>query len=210
MNRYFNINFNFGIKNRISQFFNTQKDFENENLNDLFWDLRPGASIDLMKNKLGVSDKISDRDFSIFDDVEVNTYSYLYLKENFTIKITSKNNLSIDSITIFPNNNFNFDLNFFPFAFDLENGHPLVSQELLDSSNRKTTILNRLDRSFAISLYIIHPIQYNFTFFGFICKTDINLNDVDNNNVYLSEIIEGICMSYNESDVFFIHEEELR
>src|SRR5215204_3793407 len=59
---------------------------------NLYYDLSPGKTIELMKQVLGVPNNYARLDFPVFSEDEAETHSYLYLFKNAFVKITSGDN----------------------------------------------------------------------------------------------------------------------
>jgi hypothetical protein len=68
----------------------------------IYYDLSPGKTVQLMKEMLGVPTKYSRLDFPVFSEDEAETQSYLYMFKNAFVKITSRDNESIDTLTVLP------------------------------------------------------------------------------------------------------------
>jgi hypothetical protein len=81
---------------------------------DIFIDLAPRKSIALMKELLGAPKIYSGVDFPIFSDDERQTHSYLYVFSNGMVKVTSVNNETIDTLTVFGDNSLSIEGLFFP------------------------------------------------------------------------------------------------
>jgi hypothetical protein len=182
--------------------------------NDVVYSLAPGNSIDLMREMLGSQTKYSKEDSPVFSDEIVKTNSYLYLFKNAHVKITSKDNKTIDSLTVFAYDNHITIPEISYFCEDAkteELGKATVCSELVKASINHTLIQNIRERSFAINVGIGAPIYRGYTFFGFADKDGYKYRDNPNPKLFIGCTIEGFCITDSyDADVYYIYEYELR
>ena len=135
---------------------------------DIFQSLGPSNSVALMREMLGVPNKVRRQDCAIFSDRLVETISFLYLFKNAMVKVTSKDNETIDTLTVIA---FDDSLSVGGLLYPCETnqlkfGKVKVCQELLDDSD-VTFIQTNMDASFAIYCTNPAPVYLSYTYFGF-------------------------------------------
>jgi len=188
------------------------KNLERVITNSIISDLRPGTNIELMRELLGVPTKQSNSDWPIFKEEEKATNSYLYILKNAYIKITSEDNKTIDSFTLFPHDN-SFKMDEFVFPCNT-NGNGLnemkVCKKLIESSTNHTFIHTRIDASFAIELYIPNPLYQNYTYFGFGPENAFEYLKSKDPNLFIGGTVNGVCISNSEGNAYFIYCMETR
>jgi len=175
-------------------------------------DLNPGANIELMRELLGTPIKYNKIDFPIFKEVEVSTNSYLYSFENALLKITSKDNICIDSLTVLAHDN---SIELDSIAFDSPtNEYKLnkakVSKDILERLSNHDYIQTRIDSSFALQIYIPNPLYKSFTYFGPSIEKGFSYFEKKDPDIFANEVITGFCISNDSEDVYYIYEMELR
>lgn len=176
---------------------------------DIFIDLAPRKSIALMKELLGAPKIYSRVDFPVFSEDERKTHSYLYSFSNGMVKITSVDDETIDTLTIFADNSLSVEGLFFPckarsYKFD----EVKVCAELIEESE-VTFIQTIRDSSFAIKYTVGPPITLSITCFGHSDKV-WEYRESQDAKQFIGETIEGVCVSQQAEDAFFIYDSELR
>jgi hypothetical protein len=178
----------------------------------VIFDLSPGANIELMRELLGIPLKYKKSDWPIFREIEVQTNSYLYSFQNAYLKITSKDNISIDSITVVAFDS-SIELDSITFLSD-ENDYRLnkakVNQEILSHITAHDFIHTRMDASFALQHYIPNPVYKSYTYFGGCLEKGFEYHEHKDPNIFLDEKITGVCISESSEDIYFIYDMELR
>lgn len=171
--------------------------------------LRVGMSLENIKF-LGVPYKKSNVEANVFKDNSIQTNSYLYIFNNAHLKITSIDNQKIDSISLFPKNK-KFDFRGFDLGLGLKYSKfnkAKVNKKLIDESEH-TLVMSRHDHSFALKYTILNPFYIDLTFFGDYKKNWHEYFDTKNPNLFVGEVIGGICISASDSPSFFIYNHEL-
>lgn len=180
--------------------------------NSVLYDLRPGANIELMRELLGTPVKFNKSDYPLFQENEVVTNSYLYIFHNASLKITSKDNLSIDSLTVI---GYDSSIELESISFESEDNEyrltkTKVCSEILENLNNHDFVQTRIDASFALQKYIPNPLYQYFTYFGSSIEKGFMYREKNDPNVFLNEIIDGFCVSNNSEDTYFIFDMESR
>ena len=184
---------------------------ENKSIPDsIFYTLGPGRSIALMRDMLGVPDIIRRLDFPMFSEDEVNTHSYQYRFKNAFLKITSKDNESIDSITVTQADpSLSIDVLLLsegvgPTKF----GDLKVWPALAEGTWNHRYVTTLRDSFFALEELTGAPIHHHYTFFGYSDRS----NEYEKNNdpkVFIDAKIEGVCVSASSDDVYYIYDYEM-
>lgn len=201
---------------------NSQRTIDSE----IFYFLSPGKSIESMKDILGVANVISNEDYPVFEDefinprqviedskieVENKTNSYLYLFKNASVKVTSKNNKSVDSLTVI---NYDEDLDFEYLLFSWGNdengrfGKTKVSKDMVENCDRHTLIQTRIDNSFVLTFNTPAPTYFTYTYFGF-CYKHSSYHKEQNPIEFINSFIDGVCISKSENDIYYIYDSEM-
>lgn len=180
--------------------------------NSVLYDLRPGANIELMRELLGTPVKFNKLDWPLFSEAEIVTNSYLYLFQNLSLKITSKDNSSIDSLTVIA---YDSSIELESIAFNSEeNEYRLnkvkVCREILENLSNHDFIHTRIDASFALQNYIPNPLYQSFTYFGSSIEKGYIYHENNDPNIFINEIITGFCVSNSSEDTYYIYDMELR
>jgi len=175
-------------------------------------DLRPGTNIELMRELLGTPTKQSNSDWLIFKEEEKKTNSYLYILKNAYVKITSEDNKTIDTFTLFPHDN-SFKIDEFVFPCNT-NGKALneikVCKDLIERATNHTFIHTRIDASFALEIYIPNPLYQNYTYFGYGPDNSFEYNKSKDPNLFIGGTVTGVCISNSEENAFFIYHMETK
>ena len=174
--------------------------------------LQPGTNIELMRELLGVPTKQSNSDWPVFKEEAKTTNSYLYILKNAYIKITSEDNKTIDSFTLFPSDN-TFKINEFVFPCDTNENilnEMKVCKELIESATNHTFINTRIDASFAIEIYIPNPLYQNYTYFGYGPDNSFEYHKSKDPNLFIGGTVNGVCISNSEGNAYFIYDTETK
>jgi hypothetical protein len=198
--------------------------------NSIFTSLSHGSTIELMKSALGTPYRYSEWDEPVFlqsrfsaEDAELpegydevrglKTNSYLYSFANANVKITSQDNLVIDSLTVMPTET-GFSFSGLRFHWnEKENdalmfGEATVPQEMAEDC-RAEYLTTRWDRCLVLSGYLASPTYDYETYFCFK-SPDISEVDLKDPSTFVGATIEGVCLSSEDSKVFYIYTQELR
>lgn len=174
---------------------------------DIFMDLGPGKSIALMKEMLGAPHKFKRIENPVFSEGDTETNSYLYFFNNSIVKLTSKDNETIDTLTVFPDERLSVEGLFFPCTDrSYQFNKVKVCRELI---NEHTYISTIRDASFAVRYGVAAPHYLSFTYFGSV--EDLwAYRESNNPDLLIGGVIEGVCVSQQGEDAFFIYDYELR
>src|ERR1044072_7181738 len=191
---------------------------------DIFGKLAPGRSIELMKHMLGVPDIFRRSDTPIFKDRAefgtdsddepdpdtIDTHSYIYMFKNAHVKITSRDNESIDSLTVIgEDKSLSADSLLIPDGIESANFANLkVWSELVDSVSYHKYVRTMKESFFALDAPTGPPMHQHVTFFGF--PRDEYYEESNDLKRLLGAQIEGVCISANLADVYYIYEYEYR
>jgi len=177
----------------------------------LLLDLKPTTNLQLAYEMLGSPKKIQLMDTPTFSPIAIDTNSYIYEVKNAYIKITSKNSLTIDTITVFPTDT-SFVLEDFPNPFNRKkivlNGTKVDPS--LDSEWNHTVLVARRDESFVLSKYIGNSLYFTYTYFGSLPLGWRSYNMSNDNKEFIDGVIQGVCISYAMDDGFYIYDYEKR
>jgi hypothetical protein len=199
----------------------------------IFTHLSHGASIELMKTTLGTPNKVGQYDSPVFatsrwgdksdpetekraqaieEGLGVATHTYLYNFKNADVKITSKDNVTVDSLTVISNDgSIRLGSLLFPWNEDesLKFGQIRVNEQMVEDC-RAEFIQTRWDNQFVLSLYVGSPTYDFVTYFGYRDPekaVDFNRDDPKS---FVGGIIDGVCLSQDDADVYYIYFSELR
>jgi hypothetical protein len=176
---------------------------------DIFQSLGPSNSVALMRQMLGVPNKYRKEELAVLSDRMTETNSYLYMFKNAMVKITSKDNETIDTLTVIcSDNSLSVSGLIFPCeSKDLRFGKVTVCPELLENSDC-TFLQTRIDASFAISWTNAAPIYLTYTYFGF-AERGFEFHKNNDAKVFLGGTIDGVCISNMGEDGYYIYYSEL-
>jgi hypothetical protein len=176
--------------------------------------LTPGSTIELMRELLGAPQRQARSDYPVFKGKEVKTHSYIYNFKNALLKITSKDNKIIDSLTVFGEDDkiYHEMLEFFS---DEQKeipklGKAKINKELIKNCTKHDIIRGCRNYSFAVSVDIPNPYYMTFTYFGYPDSGDSDYEETQNPESFIGSTIDGFCISDNSDNVYFIYDEELR
>jgi hypothetical protein len=179
-------------------------------------DLKPGRNLNIVNEMLGQPVKELKSDESVFSGDTIFTNSYLYIVKNACIKITSKDNLCIDSLTVFPNDT-SFVLKNIPNPMDASKVtlNQTKVANLADKEWDHTVIVARHDETFALRTYIANPLYQTYTYFGYFGGDKfmgnwIEYKQSNNPSLFTGGTLTGICVSNDQDDAFYIYSYELR
>lgn len=188
----------------------TDKILEGKNLEKL----SPGTTIGNMKSMLGEPFKYKDEDWSLLKDMNndrISTHVYLYNLKNCQLKVTSKNNISIDTVTVLAKYPNEIDLSDVFLGNELILGKSTINDEIIKNASKHRERRTMKDVVGIVETFIASPLYKTVTYF-----TDdvekvfryIEGNDVEN---LRKAIISGVCISkyMDDSDSFYIFMYEL-
>lgn len=179
---------------------------------EILYNLKPGNTIELMKEQLGVPTRFSKVDYPVFTDTEKKTNSYLYLLKNAYLKITSEDNISIDSITIFPHDK-SIVLDDFGFLCNEEFNklnEMKLCKELVENVENHKFIRTMKDCCVAVEYYIPNPLYMNYTYFSYGNQDLGNYDETNDPKQLENSVVNGICISNLTENSYFIYEMEIR
>ena len=179
---------------------------------DIFTEVGSGRDVALMRAMLGVPNKTSKTDDALFIKKSVKTNSFLYFFKNANVKITSRDGMVIDSLTVLCHDK-SLSLDYFLMDFEddsLRLGELRVSKEFVEYELRHDYLQARLDSSFALQLTTAAPHYLTFTYFGFGGDGIAEYYKTKNPAAFIGETIDGICISEDKNLSFYIYDYELR
>ena len=181
--------------------------------NDIIDSISPGRNYLKGKELLGIPDKSYD-DFSIFEE-DINNEnnvvfkSDLYFLKNAHLKITTKDEKTIDSVTVFA---YEKSIEIPEILFLCDNRSPKIGEAKI-CENITEYAINQIpvhairDLAYAIQNYSGAPF---YTYITYFCFDDVTTNFSTNNEKdFIGKLIEGFCLS-RSSDAFYIYDYELR
>jgi hypothetical protein len=176
--------------------------------------LLPGKTVNNMKSMLGEPLIYNLYDFNVhematgFVEDNDNTHAYLYRFKNVDLKITSKNNVSIDSLTIMPRDNNKVELS------DLFLDKMVINESRLGISMEQlvlkhSLITNMIHRFAYVQIYYGSPIFKNLTCF-FIDNDTVEPYTMKKDvQQLLNKKIEGVCISSSMNNhAYYIYPNE--
>ncbi len=200
---------------------------------DIFHKLGPGGSIELMKSVLGAADNTfidsipvfeenreeesgllvhefsDDEAKAKFEETRFNTTAYLYDFKNATVKITSKNEETIDSLALDVKFEYTLNCSDLPLGFvttetgegdlSLILGESKVDKDFAESS-RLDHVFSRQDSYFICSIYTAGPLYLHYTCFGFPMG-DV-MPDKQKPETFVGQTITGICIHRDELECY--------
>jgi len=184
-------------------------DFEDERIIDreIIEKLSTGFSLEKAKTVLGAPLIHKKLDETIFE-VGLKTNSYIYNFKNALLKITSQDNLCIDTTTVLFKYKSKGKIKFIPSIFDDDVkpfGKCKVEKFILNLVRNHTSLRTMKDASCGIEIFIPNPLYKYFTYF---CEYSehvekyYNSNDI---NDLLGSVIYGVCISNEEKLSFFAY-----
>jgi hypothetical protein len=187
---------------------------------DIFWRLAPGRSVELMKQMLGVPDIFRRSDTPIFPNwgeelaefpEPIDTHSYIYIFKNAHVKVTSKDNESIDSLTVTEaDKSLSIgSLLISEGAASEKLGELKVWQGLIDNVSNHRYVRTRFDAFFALEELTGPPLHQHVTFFGYSPNSH-EYEEANDRSKLMGGTIDGVCISGNQGDTYYIYEYEFR
>lgn len=175
----------------------------------IYYDLSPGKTVQLMKEMLGVPTKYSRLDFPVFSEDEADTHSYLYMFKNAFVKITSRDNESIDTLTVLPlEESFPMSSLLLPDDVTADKFRDFkVTPQLVEWEWNHTYISTLRDSAFAIEFHTGPPTRLHYVFFGYGGSRE-DYEKVGSPKVFIGQKINGLCISSSE-DAYYIYDGEL-
>ena len=176
----------------------------------ILYSLKPGNTIELMKEQLGVPTKFSKFDFPVFSESEKKTNSYLYFLKNAYLKITSEDNISIDSITIFPYDNSIIldDIGFLCNEGLNKLNEIKLCRELLENVINHKFIRTMKDCCVAVEYFIPNPLYMNYTYFSYGNQDLGNYDETNDPKCLENSVVNGVCISNSTENSYFIYQME--
>jgi len=175
--------------------------------------LTPGTTVELMKELLGAASRYAKIDYPVFIEKEIKTHSYLYNLKNALLKITSKDNKAIDSLTVFGYDDkiYHEMLDFFSDNIKPNSklGKTKINKEHIEHCARHKAIHSCRDYSLVVSLDVPNPYYMTFTYFVYQEESS-NYEETGNPESLIGSTIDGFCISKDSNSVYFIYDEESR
>lgn len=176
----------------------------------IYYDLAPGKTVELMRQMLGVPTKYSRLDFPVFSEDEVKTHSYLYIFKNAYVKVSSKDNETIDTLTVLPWED-SFPIASLLLPEDVEATtfrNFKVTPGLVQFEWNHTYISTIRDSAFAFEFRTGPPTHLHYVFFGY-GGTREKYEKTKTPKAFIGEEINGLCISSTD-ECYYIFDSELR
>jgi hypothetical protein len=142
----------------------------------------------------------------------VKTNSYLYMFKNATVKVTSKDNETIDSLTVVCDDSSLDFSNLVCYWKDVSDkdkfGELKVTKEMVGSC-RLEHLQTRWDNVLVLSSYLGSPTYDYETYFAYP-DLDKEKPDKDNPESFIGGTIFGVCLSVSDTDAYYVYFQELR
>lgn len=183
---------------------------------NLYHELSPGKTIELMKQMLGVPNNYSRLDFPVFSEAEAETnpqaeetHSYLYLFKNAFVKITSRDNETISTLTVLPlEDSFPMSSLLLPDDVTAQRFRDFtVTPQLVEHEWNHTYISTLRDSAFAIEFLTGAPTHLHYVFFGYGGSKE-QYENAKSPKVLIGQKINGLCISSTE-EAYYIYDNEL-
>ena len=180
--------------------------------NELIESILPDRNYSKVKELFGLPDKTVE-DFSIFKEEtssEKKPISDLYFLKNANLKITTMDEKTITSITIF---SFDGKIEIPSIYYPCEEksskiGNAKICSSIIKNISNKTQVHTIRDRGFAIQNYFGAPFYNSITYF---CFDNISMvNEPYKIEDFVNQPIEGFCISNDNDQAFYIYDYELR
>lgn len=179
--------------------------------NNVLHILKPGVSLALSKDILGNPFRLFKEDDNIKEDKIINTNSYLYIFKNAFLKITSQDNLTIDTITLLAQDK-TFEMQFLAPEFGLKSSKlnkAFINKNIAHNIEHKF-IAARHDYTFAFYYSIPNPFYVDVTLYSYCKNNWHDYFETKNPDVAVNGKIFGICLSQYMSDkAFYIYQSEI-
>lgn len=165
--------------------------------------VRPGLSIEKMREILGVPNYIHDKEFYEENLISINKYEYRF--KNLFMTIVSEDGISIDSVDAFTREYMDFNVEFSINPSDKEGrgiiGKELINSELIRGTGKIESV--SVDRVPMHKVITYHGRYGHFNQYSFFCYSEINLEEdilknIDNPDELIGKTILGFRMSRNE------------
>ncbi|WP_395077877.1 hypothetical protein [Flavobacterium sp.] len=180
--------------------------------------ITPGLSLEKAKEILGIPDhfyKLETEYLNMYLDAEEESNStniLTYKFKNAIIKISSIDNLAIDSISVFLKPRTKSMIRIFANKFDSENcgflGQMKVNDEIIDTNNKILNFCTMRERLFGLRSYYGRYGNYmNHTYF---INPILDFDEIDESKkpyFFKDEIIIGYCISNSSISIEISHEE---
>ena len=173
--------------------------------------LKPGVNLALSIDILGNPTRVFSEDDNFINDEMVMTNSYLYVFKNALLKITSEDNITIDTITLLTSDK-SFEIKYLLPEFKMNSNKlnmAVINKEISSSVEHKF-IAARHDYAFAFYYSIPNAYYIDVTLFSY-CKGNWHeYFETKNSDIAINGEIFGICLSkYMSEKSFYIYQNEL-
>lgn len=180
---------------------------------DIVKKIMPGCTIEKMKSMLGEELIYRNEDFPIFKDYDSNnTSSYIYVLKDVVLKITSKDKINIDSLTIKLKYKSKQKIDLSSIFLDVIKvilGKSLITNHILDLIQSHVDICTMKDKSAALQFNIPNPLYKSFSLFvmdGDKLSEYYKSKDIKQ---LIGTRIMGVCISQMNQDAYYIYDNEL-
>jgi len=184
--------------------------------NDILDSLEVGISLEKMKEILGIADIVYESKESELFENGRDAFIYLYHFSNGAIKVASKENNSIDTITIFSIFDKKTSIRFYPNPFE-EEGSGVLGKTKLSESIFENNVVHHFSERTARETYFGVEVYYgrmggylNYTYFGRYSENFDKYEETKDPKHLVGALIEGFCISNDEGYAPYISEYEMR
>lgn len=174
---------------------------------DIIKFIQPGISFEKIKEYLGAADFYGNAEqgcFTEYSDPQ-KTNSYLYNFINARLKITSQDNITIDTVTIFSNplseGKKKLQIEVFLNPYHLDEGGAILGQSKLTKNNLENVsnhFSNRSSREMIFGIETYHGRfgnYMNYSYFGYHAPNFEKYEQTNNPENLIGGTIEGFCIS---------------
>ena len=174
---------------------------------DIIKFVKPGISFEKIKEYIGVADFYYSSEqgcFTEYSDPQI-TNSYVYNFINASLKITSQDNITIDTVTVFSNplaeikKKFQIEIFLNPFQKDI--GSAILGQSKLTKNNLENIsnhFSNRSNREMIFGIETYHGRfgnYMNYSYFGYHAPDFEKYEQTNNPDDLIGGTIDGFCIS---------------
>jgi hypothetical protein len=171
----------------------------------------PGTSIGNIKMLLGEPTIVLKQDWELTKDNQENTHSIIFTLDNSKIKITSKDNESIDTTTILITKKNKVDISELLLGYKMVLGETTFTKELISVVRNQFIVRTMKENIGCVQIYLPNPIYKAFSFF--IKDNERIQRFAESMNVFdlIGSTFIGVCISetVESQRVYFIFDYEI-
>jgi len=167
---------------------------------DILAYLEPGLSIEKAKEFLGIPDAEYTYHEPEETDESLKPQIYFYNFQNGSLKISSTDKQSVDSVSIFVRENHKQKIEVFPNSFDKRDRHILgvsvIDDDLINNQRKHYDLSSEREKIFAIETYYGRFGAYlDYAYFGTDYKSYNKYCETNDIALLKGEVIMGFCVS---------------